>query len=43
MVSEQAQVILHLGQGSEHVLSALLFFSYGGESKLRPLLTLLLL
>lgn len=32
MVSEQAQVILQLGQGSGHMLFTLLFISRGGES-----------
>lgn len=43
MVAEQGQVILQLGRGSVHMLLALLFFSCGGESSPRPLLTLLLL
>lgn len=41
MVSEQAQVILQLGRGSEHMFLTLLLISRGGESGLRPLLTLL--
>lgn len=41
MVSEQAQMILQLGQGSGHMFLTLLFSSCGGESGPRPLLTLL--
>lgn len=41
MVSEQAQVILQLGWGSGHMFLTLLFISCGGESGLRPVLTLL--